>query len=71
MNGAEINTFKERIDELKFKGVVNAEALADKLVIRDREATGLGRWNPVMGGKIGAVQRRIAVKGIGESDPKA
>lgn len=45
--------------------------MADKLVIRDREATGLELWKPATGGKIGAAQRSIAVKGIGDSDPKA
>lgn len=57
MNGAEINTFKERVDGLKLKGVMDAKTLADKLVIRDREVTGLELWKPATGVKIGACLR--------------
>ena len=40
MNGAEIDTFTARLARLTDKGLslIDAEALADKLVIRDREA---------------------------------
>jgi hypothetical protein len=39
MNGQEIDIFKMRLDKLKAKGLplVDSEALADKLVLRDRD----------------------------------
>ncbi len=42
MNGAEIDTFMLREAGFKAKGVADAEALADTLVIRDRELD--DRW---------------------------
>jgi hypothetical protein len=76
MNGAEIDTFMARLARFIDEGLVleEAEALADKLVIRDREADDrrvcLECVHLRHGGRCGNWQQAgIAIKAIGTRFP--